>query len=134
MDRYVIATAGVDFTKQAGAITFTIGEPIAQSLSNDLKLTQGFQQEWAIVTALDDPSSEILSVHVYPNPTFGILNIETAVPAKIYLFDLSAKLILSDKIEPGLRTMQLTNTPAGMYVLVCISDEGKKQVFRLEKM
>ena len=132
LDRYVIPAAGASLTTQEGSIHFSIGEPIAQTITNEISLSQGFHQEWAVVTALDPHTKNKLAVNVYPNPTIDMLNIESVVTAKFSIFDVSGKIILADIISSGLNTIVLPNIPAGMYVLVYTTDTGEKQTFKLE--
>ena len=134
MDRFVIAAAGTHLSTPAGAITFTLGEPVAQSLSNEVELTQGFHQEWAIVTAIDPITTNEFAIHVYPNPTIDLLNIQSDAKGKFSLFDLSGKIIFTDQISSGLNTIVFPNIPAGVYVLVCMADTGERHSFKLEKL
>jgi hypothetical protein len=69
--------------------------------------------------------SEILServIKIYPNPTQGMLTVEIAnftndLQAEFLLTDMSGKLINRQKVTSGYQTFNLSNQPAGIYLL-----------------
>jgi hypothetical protein len=134
LDRYVIATAGQNLSGSGFSLLFTLGEPVAQTFENGQTLAQGFQQEWLTTTPVDDLSGEDWAVRVFPNPTVGVLQIETEAPMQVQLFDMSGRLIQSAEVENGGGEMDLGQLPAGTYFLVMYNAEkaGKKS-FRIVK-
>ena len=66
----VISTTGDYFENENGSLSFTIGEPIIETLSgSDLIITQGFQQSKYKITPVIDILNDNIFVKVYPNPT-----------------------------------------------------------------
>lgn len=64
------------------------------------------------------------SVSVYPNPTVGILNIQTNGSASIGVFDMSGRSVLATRNVDSKGSIDLSNLKAGYY-LIRINNEGK---------
>ena len=86
-------------------------------------------------------SSESLEFLVYPNPTFGDLNIKISGllnVSSIHLYDLSGKALYSETISDGeehtyIKTLNLSNFAAGIYLLKLVDNRNvitKKIVLR----
>ena len=86
-------------------------------------------------------SSESLEFLVYPNPTFGDLNIKITGllnVSSIHLYDLSGKALYSETISDGeehtyIKTLNLSNFAAGIYLLKLVDNRNvitKKIVLR----
>jgi len=65
------------------------------------------------------------NIKYYPNPTSGILHVETTAKIKeVFLADISGKLIERHVINDDQRLeLNLENYPAGIYYVKCLSDE-----------
>ena len=85
--------------------------------------------------------SESLEFLVYPNPTFGDLNIKISGllnVSSIHLYDLSGKALYSETISDGeehtyIKTLNLSNFAAGIYLLKLVDNRNvitKKIVLR----
>ena len=85
--------------------------------------------------------SESLEFLVYPNPTFGDLNIKITGllnVSSIHLYDLSGKALYSETISDGeehtyIKTLNLSNFAAGIYLLKLVDNQNvitKKIVLR----
>jgi|GEM_PF-1696282 len=85
--------------------------------------------------------SESLEFLVYPNPTFGDLNIKITGllnVSSIHLYDLSGKALYSETISDGeehtyFKTLNLSNFAAGIYLLKLVDNRNvitKKIVLR----
>ena len=69
----VIASGGDFFVSPAGSLSWTLGEPVVETISNSaiqLILTQGFQQPVEIDTTvgIGDIGLSNVFVNLYPNP------------------------------------------------------------------
>jgi 5-hydroxyisourate hydrolase-like protein (transthyretin family) len=126
IDRYVIAASGEILNSGDYTLQFTIGESYAQTVYDGGQLTQGFEQEWAVVTAVEDAEVEPLFVNVYPNLTPGILNIEVHEPAVASIFDLYGHMLKSWTLESGRISVQIDELPSGMYIIVFKSEQGNR--------
>jgi hypothetical protein len=134
MERSVIASTGENLSRLGYSLDFTVGEPVSGTLINGEELTQGFQQEWLVVTAVVDPKSDLLEVSVYPNPTIGKVSIETAEQLEVRLFDALGNALQTETLGPGKNEMNMSQFPVGFYILVLQNKEGKKaSTFKLQK-
>jgi hypothetical protein len=124
----VISSSGDYYSNASGSISFTIGEPITETVSStNNALTQGFQQSaWWFVGV--EKKDNALQVDVFPNPTRGELNIRfpktTTNQYLLKLVSIDGKVVLSKQIElsENLHHMQLHSMPSTIYYLQVISD------------
>lgn len=126
IDRYVIPAAGETLSGDDYSLQFTMGESYAQTLHEVQQLTQGFEQEWAVVTAIDEPSDVSWPVKVYPNLTPGILNIEVEEPVVANIFDVYGHLLKTWAIESDKTSVQIDELPSGMYIVEIRSAKGNR--------
>jgi len=87
----------------------------------------------------ENPLPEInteLQAKVYPNPTYGILNIEInnaeTMPVSITLVDQQARQVLKSKISENAETLSLAHLQPGTYFLRLHNTE-KKLVYKIIK-
>lgn len=126
IERHVISSSGEFLTGEAYTLQFTLGESYSQTLYDGGQLTQGFEQEWAVVTAIDEPEVDGLDVKVYPNLTPGILNIEVQESVEASVFDLYGRMLKNWRIDSGKISVQIDELPSGMYVILFKSEDGNK--------
>ncbi|HSF90429.1 MAG TPA: T9SS type A sorting domain-containing protein [Saprospiraceae bacterium] len=134
IDRQVLSAAGENYETVNGSLVFTVGEIAVETFEKEVQLTQGFHQEWAVITSVASASADPLHVSVYPNPTIGILNIESESEVQIFLYDLSGKLKIKASQPLGSGQIDVSDFPAGIYVLEVIDQSGKKKVLKIEKV
>ena len=134
IDRQVISPAGENYETANGSLVFTMGELTVETFKRDVQLTQGFHQEWAVITSISSAIADPLEVRVYPNPTIGILNIESESEIQIFLYDLSGKLKIKTSQPLGSGQIDLSDFPAGIYVLEVSDQTGRKKVLKIEKV
>jgi hypothetical protein len=131
----VWASAG-DFYKSAGmSVTWTMGETMIETYaepSDNLMLTQGFNQPTKLLTAIAEQPQNISPIFsVYPNPTSGILRIKLSKPydrqVEVSLFNTLGQLIQSESWLPNSATTEmeisLENLANGVYFLQISSGE-----------
>lgn len=76
------------------------------------------------ITEIDDAVSEASGIEIYPNPTDGLLYINSSSTInKVIVADMTGKIIMdvnggSDKVE-----LDLSSNPKGIYVLKVISED-----------
>lgn len=133
----LISTAGDFFQQEDGSISFTIGEPIIEtieSVEHNITLTQGFQQSTPQVLTDVEPLDDI-AVNIYPNPTTDYFNIsmDEARFLDYQVFDLNGTLIKNDKIT-GLKTkVSLTGYLPSVYILKIIGNNTECKTFQIIK-
>ncbi|NOR88490.1 MAG: T9SS type A sorting domain-containing protein [Bacteroidales bacterium] len=93
----VIASGGDHFENNGVSLSWTIGEPVISTLESDYTLTQGFHQDFYIITAIDETEMENISVNIFPNPTKDFINIEwksqTNEKVDIQLLDMNGRVL-----------------------------------------
>jgi hypothetical protein len=135
----VVATAGDHFTGTQAQMSWTLGEPLIMTFSNEnAVLTQGFHQTSLTITSLNDLEPDFL-VRVFPNPTTASIQVE-APEAKtsfsLELFDLAGKPLrrLPAEAPVEVRTLDLSTYPPGLYLLQLRSEAGKTlKTFKIVK-
>jgi hypothetical protein len=60
-------------------------------------------------------------ISIYPNPTKGLVNIQSSVPVDIVVYNVVGEIILSAK---NADQIDLSNQPHGIYMVQLTSDEG----------
>ncbi|MBK9981591.1 MAG: T9SS type A sorting domain-containing protein [Saprospiraceae bacterium] len=93
----ILGSAGTHFTGSNAQLSWTIGEPVINTLDNGSNIiTQGFHQTLLIITAIEEQSIEGVNVKVYPNPTSNLVIINLVnnlKDLKLELFDMTGKLL-----------------------------------------
>jgi len=92
--------------------------------------TADFYYGWHLITALgkDEPivSSDRGGLHLFPNPTKGIisLSLPAGIPFNIQIYNTKGQLI---KSEAGRSTLDLSSHPAGLYLVRVIQGNNVYQ-------
>jgi hypothetical protein len=87
-----------------------------------------------VVPVVQDPATTKIKITLFPNPVHHILNIlceytssysaqdAGVTPNKIRVYELSGKMILERKLEPGVAEQQIPiNLRSGVYVVLLVS-------------
>ncbi len=124
--------AGDEFTAGDITLSWTIGEGIIETFSNnEMVLTQGFQQPTLNVTLIDETEEFDFQFNVYPNPTtdFIIIDVlsENEMACTAELFDMSGKLLFRKSIKgKELReNIDLSNYSSNLYILRILDNGGE---------
>lgn len=64
------------------------------------------------------------SIDVYPNPTTGLVKIQTLVNEQISVYDSSGKLIFSEVVNADSFEIDLSDFDNGMYFITAVSEDG----------
>ena len=67
------------------------------------------------------------SVNVYPNPTKGIINIETKEALLVSVYDLLGRKVLESKIDETSNLVNLTNLSSGTYLINTRNELGQNR-------
>ena len=137
----VIATTGAYFKSANYTMSWTLGECVTETFSNyENTLTQGFQQSFYNITAVDQLEYCGIKVKAFPNPTtdFITVSIETTkVPLfdyKIELLDIQGRQLINHKIRDKSIRVSMSEYAKGTYFLK-VSDPRKNvlQCFKIQK-
>lgn len=76
------------------------------------------------VTAVENLNATKL-IELYPNPANNYLNVsfESESTGKLFLFDLTGKVIREEFLDPGLQSIDVSGIPKGMYIIKIESDK-----------
>lgn len=126
----VIATAGGHATVTGISLSWTLGEPVTNTVSNGtITLTQGFQQPRLISTAIDDKLIPGLDLSVYPNPSSSILNLKAEGEGNLLLrytlFSVDGKVLVAEKITQTTTSIDMQRFANGNYLLQVGRKDGK---------
>jgi hypothetical protein len=133
----VLSTSGDHFQNGSAALSWTIGEPVINSLENgSVRLTQGFHQPYLTVSSVIEAQNENL-VRVYPNPTIAMLSIDFATTGeyRAELFDVLGRKLNTFNIIGNHYELDLNDFPAANYLLKCYDTENKSiSTFKIQKI
>lgn len=73
-------------------------------------------------------TSEFDNLTYYPNPTTGVLKIETTTELQYELYDVQGSLVHKGQLDKLQTNIDLSGFAAGTYVLKLMSDEGIRSV------
>jgi hypothetical protein len=131
----VLTSAGDYNESTAGSLSWTLGEPVSETLNNIHILTQGFQQDYEHILSVES-LAEILFPLVYPNPFNSSLHLDLSSfnfskeEIALQLSDNCGRMILEDTFQEILYTDNLSN---GIYHLVITVGNDKRFVYKLIK-
>jgi len=134
----VVTTAGSYGETTSGSLSWTIGEPVIETLTDGTNtLTQGFQQSKLTVTAINDLKVPGIELSVYPNPTNSFLSIDVKTDKQrdllLSLFDLNGKLILQKKMAGNKQTIRMQNYKPATYILKVTEANKEIRTYQIVK-
>ncbi|GIV33097.1 MAG: hypothetical protein KatS3mg031_0632 [Chitinophagales bacterium] len=140
ISREVIAAGGDFFVSPIGSLSWTLGEPVVETVVNgsiSIVLTQGFQQpdeRDSITIGIFAPAvSGSVALSLYPNPAshhiYLDLRYNQSATLRIELLDMLGRVLNSDELEVYHEqvhqyTMDIHALPSAMYILR-ITEKGK---------
>lgn len=136
-----MSSGGEQFSNAEGSFTFTIGEPVIETISNTSNtLTQGFQQNYeAILSTSSIP--QLNGISVYPNPFIDMItvNFSDAVldNMSITLQELNGKIIMESKFPKTYANntfdLILSDLSDGVYFLTITISVESSATYRVVK-
>jgi len=133
----VIASSGNFYTASDGTnLHWTLGEVMTERFENDRVLTQGFHQNFVVVSNVFENSDQQIRVKAFPNPTANTLTIETEsdMPLRATLFDLYGRKVLEKKLDITKDQLNLSQFSSGNYLLKVFNESGLIQIFKIQKI
>lgn len=127
-----MAGAGATLSEGAYRLDFTLGEMTTTTLSHGDQLSQGFQQLWAVITAVDEQTADKFDVSIYPNPTFGIFTIASDQQLQYSIFDFTGKQIMTGEKQGGATEINIGDVQAELFLLVLRDRKGSKVTYKVE--
>jgi len=71
-------------------------------------------------------------IAAYPNPTSGIVTIESGVSAEIVVMNAVGQVVLKESLHEGKQTLDLSENPSGIY-LIHVRQNAKVQTIKVVK-
>lgn len=120
----VISNAG-DFSLAGSlSMSWTLGEPVIQTIGKDYMITQGFHQEYYTQTVVYDNILDNYTITVYPVPAKEFVNLRIiseieAVDLLIELYDMMGNIVFSDRAGFRIyeRRIWLNQYATGMLII-----------------
>ncbi|MFO7923564.1 MAG: T9SS type A sorting domain-containing protein [Bacteroidales bacterium] len=137
----VIASIGGFASNDAGSLSWTVGETFTATYSSDnLFLTQGFQQPDFMVVSAENIIMPDFNVKVFPNPATDFIRVEWETPDQteihVELYDLVGRRISQEKSDNSVNHIQmdLQSFQRSAYLLKVYSKDGKfSKTYRIIK-
>ncbi len=148
ISREVISSGGDYFTSPIGSLSWTLGEPVVETVQNssiNLILTQGFQQPEEIIDTTifirEIPKSNVF-VNLYPNPTASFVRMDLKYDhtsrIRIELVDMLGRIHHADEINVDKNLMSnyqldVSSLSAGMYMFRLTSEGKLLNTYKFQK-
>jgi len=139
LSQEAIPASGGDASGSGGTLSFTVGQLVYSSNSgSNGSVAEGVQQPYEISTTVGIELSTIsLDFIAYPNPTINniILSIKDFNNEKLnyQLYDMSGKLLKSNKVNAINTTIDMSELPVSNYVLNINNDSSIIKSFKIIK-
>jgi hypothetical protein len=138
----VISTAGGEFENPFAKISYTIGEPVTETIdANGATMTQGFQQNDFNITIVEELKEENIALNVFPNPAQDYIKIQLEKSSdkllNCMLYDIAGNMLYKADIIKGTSHMEVnfTTYAIGCYLLKISSDTGSfSKTYKIEKI
>lgn len=104
VERQVIVSGGDYINTSNLKVSWSIGEPLTETLMGQYKITQGFQQAVNTTVSLPDDYFR-LDIVVFPNPSSSVINIklmtEYTDKINVSVFDMEGRIVTNTFIKAG---------------------------------
>jgi len=122
LSRSVVGTAGSYFSAvNVGNIHWTVGEIAVTRSENGLVLERGFHHGlYELIATSTWSAPEVrLEMSVFPNPTADKVTLagDWEIRDRLRVSDLLGRALSDTELPPGRTELDLTNYPAGTYLL-----------------
>ena len=127
---HVLATSGGESSSPTSKMSWTIGEPVIETVSaSGSTLTQGFQQPWVDISIdVSENADTAPDITVYPNPTRHFLNVvyeEAPLGDRYELRNALGQLVMQDRVQGSTTELDMTTVSSGSYYLRLLDHENK---------
>ncbi len=138
----IIAATGDSFQNSTIQLDLTLGELAVSSMHNlNMKLTQGFHQPRYFISSVNEFSTVLSSIKVFPNPTPDDILVELSFDQQksiqITIVDVNGKLIFEKAIVDKQinEHIELGSVPAGSYFLYLLIENDKYPLtYKIQKI
>jgi hypothetical protein len=134
----VVATSGGYGETSGAKVTWTIGEPVTETISGTNSiLTQGFNQGDLIITMIKNPEEAGLTLKVFPNPvnenlTISAVNSEVN-NLKYVLINMGGKVLIERNLSGSVSDISVRGLAPSTYLLKVYQGRKEIGVFKIIK-
>ncbi len=134
----ITASSGNNFSNEQIQISWTLGETVIQTLSNNQTiLTQGFHQSKLTITAVNEIAESMWNISAFPNPAHDYLklNIQHDLDQELYfsLYSMEGKLLIRRQIDTQLSEISMQNYISATYFLKVTDKNSVLKTFKIVK-
>jgi len=134
----VVASSGGTGQFNDTNIEWTLGETVIATLSSDnMLITQGFQQPELTVTVIKSDHDMPGVLEAYPNPTNDLLMIEVEnkefIDFQYVLYDMNGKVLEKKALISTVTGIAMNNHPPGVYLLKITQSDKEIKMFEIVK-
>lgn len=132
----VISSGGDFYNNINGSVSFTIGEPVIETLSGASNiLTQGFNQTKLTINEIVIQPVSDYEITVFPNPSVYSFTIKknNSTELSYQLFDEGGKLVKSDILTGSETIIAMENLSSSIYFLRISNSASEIKTFKIEK-
>lgn len=136
----VVSSAGDNFENSNYKISWTLGEPLSETIvSNQLLLNQGFMQYFSSTVSVPDVFDKSIQLRIYPNPVRSNLYLSIDVSAvnqtQYSLFTITGIKLNSKILDKTLNQIDVSNIQPGIFYIQIINDQIKlNKTYKLIKL
>ena len=117
----VVSSVGATMNQTNAKLSFTVGEiVVTKTASDSVYLGQGFINSATTsthVTAIKEPSAELINIKVYPNPASLVVHVENKNVESIEVFDLMGKRVFVSNESSNEFQINVAEWARGIYFL-----------------
>lgn len=119
--RFQLNNGGIiDLDVQPGMNAFVVTQTVANPVIDpNLYIIKGTSSNIVynptLAVSTQDLSKELV-LDVYPNPSNGILNVNSSQVAQMAIYSLNGKLLITKQLTTGASLLDISNLPSGIYL------------------
>lgn len=129
--KQVLASGGAQMAGGGYSIHFTLGEVVVATFDNDMTLHQGFQQGNLLLTAVENPYSKEMNLAIHPNPTSGLLYLQSDKPVRVKVTDIAGHPLFELNNVLNGNEIDLHHLASGVYFIVLFTGENQMKTYQI---
>jgi len=133
-----VNASGGDLTGSNGTVAYSVGQPFynINGTSNSATVSEGVQQPFDLTVGVDEISGIDITMAVYPNPAYDVVNLTTDTwkeSLSLRLMDATGKLLSEQKITQEETQISVVDLPVGTYYLEVFLESNRFKTITLIK-